>query len=256
MLSLRPCTEALGVEVSGLDLTSPEESDVDLILELLGKHHVLFFSDQSLTPDSQVALAQRFGELHVHPFLDRIGADNPAVTVLEGDRPVADNWHTDGTFVERPPWISILRMVTSPQTGGDTQWSNQELAYRSLDPDVRARLHGMTALHETPDRDRRVVHPVVRSRARTDRPALFVNRFFTTRIVELSERESSQLLAELFDIAESSALCCQHRWSDGDVAIWDNTSTQHRVATGYREMRRVERVSIRGPRPVAPVDIH
>ena len=241
---VRPLTPALGAEVADVDLCEVDETTFAEIRRLWLAHLVLVLPGQHLSPAEHVAFAERFGHPHVHEFLAHLDAEHPEVLVLEGDRPVAENWHTDVSYEARPPAASILRMVTAPANGGDTLWSNQHRVYDALSQPMRQVLEGLNALHMTHDRDRSAVHPVVAVHPDTGRRSVFVNRHFTTAIVELPTRESDTLLRFLFDLSEEPRFQCRHQWSEGDVALWDNRCTMHRVVDDYDEFRRVERVSV------------
>jgi taurine dioxygenase len=251
-VELRRLSDALGAEVRGIDLTRLDDADFTLIHDLWLEHLLLVFPGQHLSADAHVAFARRFGELHVHPYFPHLDAEHPEVLVLEGDRAVADNWHTDVTYESRPPLASVLKMVTSPSIGGDTLWTSQSLAYDALSMPLRRRVERLTARHVTPDRDAGATHPVVRVHPETGRRGLFVNRHFTDRIIEMPLVEGRALLQFLYDLSEQPAFGCRHTWKEGDVAVWDNRCTQHRVVNDYTELRRIERVSVIGDVPIGP----
>jgi taurine dioxygenase len=124
-------------------------------------------------------------------------------------------------------------------------------AYDALDDPTKARIDGLHALHRSwwqPVEE--FVHPVVRTHPESGRKALFVNGIFTKRIVELDEPESDELLAALYEHATRDEFTVRHDWSSGDIAFWDNRSTQHRVDNDFGEHRRCgHRVTIDGDRP-------
>jgi taurine dioxygenase len=246
-----PISGALGAEVRGVDLAALTDADFAMIEAALLQHLVLFFPDQHLTAEEHLAFAARFGEPEIHPFIAKLDDDHPEVVVLEGDDR-SDYWHTDVTFSEHPPICSVLKMVTVPERGGDTMWTNQYLAYETLSAPIRDLLDGLTAVHMAPGRvsDARTTHPAVRVHPVTARRALYVNRFFTQYFVELSPSESNALLEYVCSHAEQPAFTCRYRWSPGCIAVWDNRVTQHYVVSDYDGMRRIERVSILGDDPV------
>ncbi len=122
-IEIRPLTLAIGAEVTGADLRLPlADDDVACVRRALLEHLVLFFRDQDIDDDQQLAFALRFGPMHVSP-LQTVHQDAPEIVVLDQVHPVgegADEWHSDNTFLAEPPMGSILRAVQLPELGGDT----------------------------------------------------------------------------------------------------------------------------------------
>ncbi|GAA2996169.1 TauD/TfdA dioxygenase family protein [Actinokineospora diospyrosa] len=270
-------TPALGARVDGIDLNEVRtREDGALLRAALAEHKVLVFPGQSLTPTAHRDFAAALGEITpAHPIVPGLDADHPEIYVLDsrdgGKSPV---WHTDVTFMPRPPLGSVLRAVSLPPNGGDTLWTDLEAAYRSLSPVLRELADKLTALHdgradfESYLRDRLggegstwegervrslepVVHPVVRVHPETGRRSLFVNPGFTTRLLEVSESESRSLLGIFFAAIGRPEFTVRHRWADGDVVVWDNRSTAHYAVDDYGDVERVmHRVTLRGDVPV------
>jgi taurine dioxygenase len=244
---------ALGAEVSGVDLNTVT---VDVVAEIrahLLDHLVLFFPCQQLTLDGHVALGRRFGELEIHPNLPHADADHPEVLQLMATKGgVADEWHTDVTFLPSPSVMSIMHMVTCPDIGGDTMWANQYQAYEWLSAPLRELVVGLHAIHNaSPHRkpEMTALHPVVRVHPETGRRSLMVNEHFTKRIIELSHPESRMLLDYLVRWSTSEEFVVRYRWAPGTVAIWDNRCTQHRVIHDFEGERVIQRVTVLGDRP-------
>jgi taurine dioxygenase len=165
----------------------------------------------------------------------------------------ADTWHTDVTFSPTPPLASVLLMARLPRVGGDTIWTNQYLAYESLSPPLRELLSGLSAVHHAAPMGRPDIaarHPVVRIHPETGRRSLYVNRGFTSHIVEVSRAESDTLLEHLFRWSEQPRFQCRYRWTEGTVALWDNRCTQHYGVADYTERRVLHRVTVLGDHPV------
>jgi alpha-ketoglutarate-dependent taurine dioxygenase len=264
-----------GARISGVDLATADEATLAAVRAALVEHKVLFFSGQQLDPDSQVLLGRRLGELTPsHPVVKGIDEDHPEIYALDAaDNGFADVWHTDVTFVRRPPLGSILRAVQVPEVGGDTQWADAEAAYRSLSAPVRELADQLTAVHDgtrefgyylaqrggnTWDGDdyRRlepVEHPVVRVHPESGRRSLFVNPGFTSHIAGVSEHESRGLLDLFYAHLTKPEHIVRHRWTAGDVAMWDNRSTLHYANRDYGSFRRImHRITFRGDEPVGP----
>lgn len=144
---------------------------------------------------------------------------------------------------------SILRPRLLPPVGGDTLWASMHAAYDALSPQTRAFLEPLTALHHV-GRFEPVEHPVVRTHPVTGRKSLFVSRVFTKSVVGLSKEESDAILRMLFDHAESVDFQVRWSWQMGDIAFWDNRATMHYAVHDYREARVMERMTLKGDRPI------
>jgi taurine dioxygenase len=245
---------------------------------LLAQHKVLFFSGQQLDLDSQVELGHALGDVTVsHPVVGGATEEHPEVYALDSfDGGRSDVWHTDVTFMARPPMASVLRAVTLPEVGGNTNWVDLEAAYDSLSPAVRELADQLTAEHDGSrefaeylatrrngegnewdgERVRElkpVRHPVVRVHPETGRRSLFVNPGFTTRIVDVSDAESRGLLDVFFAHIVKPEHLVRHRWSAADVVMWDNRSTAHYADFNYGDTQRImHRITLRGDIPVGP----
>ncbi len=264
-----PRTSTIGAEIHGLDLSKPpSEADRDALLAALDRHMVLFLRDQPITPHQQLALARCFGEIDRHPFGRHLD-DPPGVGVLDQTEPKRDGanrWHTDSTFMAKPPSIMILRAVQLPRVGGDTSWASMAAAYEALSPPIQRALEAMTATHDVTGPLVRAVqsghsvsgvaeiqaawpprsHPVVCRHPRTGRKLLYVNSNFTTRIDGVSERESEMLLHFLFEWVRSPEFQVRFSWTPDALAIWDNRCTQHFAVADYAERRVMHRVQVAG----------
>jgi len=268
-LAIRPVTTTIGAKVEGVDLREPLGEEVrDAILDALLRHHVLFFRDQDITPEQQVAFAKQFGPISYPPFAPKYGT-NPEYIVLDQTHPRgegADEWHSDNTFMAEPPMGSILRAVQIPEVGGDTCFASAVAAYEALSPPIQRLVEGLTAVHDITkplvkgiaaghaDVDLAeiqakwppVEHPVVRTHPVTSAKALFVNRNSTTHIVGLSERENDALLPMLMDHIRSPEFQCRFTWDTHSVAFWDNRTAQHFAVPDYHTRRVMNRVTIAG----------
>lgn len=269
LMEIVKATPHCGAELRGVDLAKPlDDGSVAAIERALAEHCVLFFRDQSMTPDQQKALGRRFGELHLHPAFPDILDGHPEIMVIRADenskRIAGEDWHSDVSCDPEPPLGSILYMQEVPPTGGDTLFASMYAAYDALSAPMRRFLAELSALHdgETTYRGRyegmkasdkpypASEHPVVRTHPVSGRQALFVNRIFTKRILQLSEHESDALLEMLFRHIETPEFQCRFRWAPGSVAFWDNRCAQHHALWDYYpQRRRGLRVTIQGDRP-------
>ena len=276
-LEIERLEPTIGARVHGVDLSRATDDQVRAIRAALAEYKVLFFAGQhGLHPDSQIALGRRLGEVtESHPVVPGVDEEHPEIYALDSSNGgFADVWHTDVTFVRRPPLGSVLRAVVLPPTGGDTQWADLELAYRSLSEPVQRLADQLTAVHDgtrefgyyLAQREERtkwegeefralvpIEHPVVRVNPDTGRKGLFVNPGFVSHIAGVSDAESRYLLDLFYAHITKPEHIVRHRWSVGDVAMWDNRSTVHYANRDYGDTRRVmHRITLRGDAPVGP----
>jgi len=276
-LNLEPLSPRFGARVNDIDLSRATDDEVRAVRVALAEHKVLFFSGQhNLDPDSQVALGRRLGPVtESHPVVPGVDDDHPEIYALDSaEGGFADIWHTDVTFVRRPPLGSVLRAVVLPPTGGDTQWADAQLAYESLSAPVQRLADDLVAVHDgtrefgyyLAQRKERaqwegeqyrtltpVEHPVVRVHPETGRKGLFVNPGFTSHIKDVSDAESRYLLDLFYAHITKPEHIVRHRWTVGDVAMWDNRSTLHYANRDYGDQRRVmHRITLRGDEPYGP----
>lgn len=271
-----PVAGRIGAEIVGVDLSAPLSDEViQEIRQTLVQYKVIFFRRQQLDASGQVAFARRFGEVTIaHPTVPSL-PDHPEILDLDYGRNVnrANVWHTDVTFVDRPPLGSILRAVEIPPVGGDTIWANAVTAYQDLPSHLRDladqlwAVHsnaydyatGATNLSEEFKAYRQVfestvyetLHPVVRIHPESGERVLFIGGF-VRRIQGLSQTESNDLLRLLQSYITRPENTVRWRWQVGDVAFWDNRATQHYAIDDYNNQpRRVQRVTLVGDFPVS-----
>jgi taurine dioxygenase len=190
----------------------------------------------------------------------------------------AEGWHSDNTYLERPPLGSCLHAIEVPEYGGDTLYASQYAAYEALSPGMKKMLDGLKAVHEPHsyasgilegyyERNRAMKlrndavmeaalklsteHPVVRTHPETRRKALYVNAAYTVRFKDWTEEESRPLLEYLYRHCVRPEFTCRFRWSKGALAFWDNRCVQHNPVNDYHGHRReMHRVTAQGDRPI------
>ncbi len=283
-LDVTPLSAHIGAEIRGLDLRSLSDAEVAAIRAAWLEYKVVFFPGQHLEPAEHLAFAARLGEpTEGHPVIPGI-AEHPEVfeidytqaselAALFGDvaeRSTGLSWHTDVTFVKRPPAGSILRAVVVPDAGGDTLFSNQQAAFEGLSPSLQDYLSTLTAVHEGEHQFSKILslvgegtwegkqftslepveHPVVITHPETGKRVLFVNPGFTSHIKDLSRAESDALLGFLYTHAVRPEYVVRYHWTPGTLGFWDNFATQHSVVGDYGDRARViQRVTLRGTEP-------
>lgn len=263
---------SIGSVVEGVSLAEPLDAELFGLLDAaLVERKVLFFRGQHLSPEQQRDFAAHWGTLESHPFFREVSEQGQQAEVvrLEKDDQVGgyeNIWHSDVSWRREPSLGSVLRAVEVPPTGGDTLWADMAAAYDNLTDAMKERIDGLTAEHDwvnsfglTMPPERRdalrpdfpaVEHPVVRTHPVSGRKLLYVNKIFTDHLVGLDADEGAELLDFLCRQATMPEYQCRWTWTPGDVAFWDNRSTQHYAVSDYFPQRRVmERITVVGDAP-------
>ena len=273
MFDVHTIAGALGAELHGVNLCQDLSSETYAeIRRLLVRHQVIFFRDQDISRAQHKALAESFGPVQTHPAYDTVPG-YPEITILEStaEKPSKiEVWHSDMTFRKHPPLGSVLRSKICPPEGGDTLWSSMTSAYNGLSKSMQGFLSNLEAEHdfsfgfkeslsEPGGRERLaqavadnppVSHPVIRIHPESGKKVIFVNALFTTKIIGLSEKESSTILSFLYEHIITPEYTCRFHWEPNSIAIWDNRSTQHKPINDYFPAHRLlERIAIDGDKP-------
>ncbi len=261
-MRVRRLSAPLGAVVEDIDVRSIDAAQWRTLNDLLCEHHVLSFPNQQLTPEDQMAFAQRWGRLVRHPYAGMKAY--PDVIELRNHgkaKDVNQHWHSDMTYNAAPPKLTMLYALETPEIGGDTAFANQELAYDALSDGLRGVVDGLRAVHsaeglaalygESGKTAPRAEHPVVRVHDETGRKSLYVCRAFTQRFVGWSREESAPLLEYLYRHASRQEFQARHVWHVGDLVMWDNRCLQHYAVHDHDDQPRViHRVQVEGPVPV------
>ncbi len=269
MLSEHPLTGTIGAEIEGVDLTQKISGDLaGALKDALARHQVLFFRGQHLSLHQLKTLTRAFGAPVRLPYVEPLEGEPEVIRVLkeadEGGGVFGGDWHTDFSFLERPPAGSLLSAEVIPPYGGDTVWVSQRAAWETLPGALKDVLKGRDAMHvgkpygikwappvleragasirmsrgdASADEER--AHPAVIRNPVTGCEALFLNPLYVVRLDGLSEAESRPLLEQVQRHATRPEFCCRFRWSTGAVAVWDNLFTQHYAVNDYFGHRRL-----------------
>jgi taurine dioxygenase len=260
----------LGVRVHGLDLSAPLAPEALALLRRTAlEFPVTLIADQDLDAPGLFTFANSFGPLQVHTaeryhhpdfrelsYVANVGRDGSADQFGSAIR--ASGWHSDGSFLAKPYSHAMLYALETPVQGGATLFNNMILAYEKLPIELRRKADAASAVHaigsgpdgagspsankrhENPDDFPDIVKPVVRTHPETGRRALFVNAMHTSHLVGMERSESDILLKELVGFSTQPEFVYEHKWSVGDLVIWDERSTMHRagggVAAGQRRV--------------------
>jgi taurine dioxygenase len=262
-MEIRTLTGALGAELSGVDLESIDDAGFKELADALWTHQVVLVRDQHLSEDGQRALARRFGTPSVFPVAAHFGGTEVLGHIEDtADRPPkADGWHTDIPWIPTPPQVAILCALVIPPYGGDTMWADLHGAWDRLSPTMQSALDGLRVHHVPgegfwggvgqsmsvdqvaelraafPGAD----HPLVRTHPITGRKALYVAGAFMESIVGMHDDESRMLLDWCQARIDDPNLQVRWSWQPGDVAIWDERSTNHRALSDHFPQHRMMR---------------
>ena len=277
-IQIHPLTEHIGAQIDGVRVGA--DLDPQQIAEIRGallRHRVVFFRDQLHADDAaQRAFAEQLGTVtRPHPT---VAGDGDSVLPIDSHYGKASSWHTDVTFIDRVPAISILRAVTLPPYGGSTIWANTVHAYQSLHPALQALAERLWAVHSNlydyaAERDETRIggidvkeqsyrdefrhmefeteHPLVRVHPETGERALLLGHF-VRRLVGLSTHDSQDLFNLLQRHVTKLNNTVRWNWRPGDIAMWDNRSTQHYAVDDYADAPRLlHRITLAGDIPVS-----
>lgn len=267
---------AVGAIIHGLDLsTRLSETQFEGLRRALATYDVLFFRDQALDADQHIDLARRFGELTLYPIERFFGSVEPGCQVIVDDAenaPGVDLWHTDVTWIERPPAVAFLTCLEVPEFGGDTMWTSTAAAYEALSPVMRGMIDGLETVHschetfvEIAERKSGIEglgeklkqaypairHPLVRTHPESGKRSLFItDRGVMHRIDGMADAESDALLDFIAAHVDQPRFQVRWKWGPGQLAIWDERTTLHRgVSDHFPQRRVVRRCTVDGEAP-------
>ena len=271
-INVKPYAPNIGGVITGVDLSKDiSDYEQDFIKEAFYKYQVLFFQEQlEISPENHIKLGKCFGDLHIHPAAPKMKSFPEIFEIhTHKDSKIsngAEDFHSDVSCDTEPPLGTMLQLHILPQYGGDTMFSNMYMAYDSLSKPMQNFLNGLRASHESEHFYRNryekqdqldpkkkypsAIHPIVRTHPETKKKALYINKFFTTRIEGLSKQESKLILEYLFNHCEKTDFQIRYRWNKNDMAFWDNRCTLHKAIWDYHPMeRKGRRVTIKGTIP-------
>ena len=266
---------ALGAEITGIDLKDSTDKNWKVINNLMLEHKALFFRDQDITSEQQINLARKFGPLEKHVYVKGLENHPEIIRIIKGPQEKhqwGETWHTDVSYNPKPTKVIILRSRKIPPVGGDTMFSNMEIAYETLDENIKKRIEGKRAIHSSlgaaafVDKYEEMEgngnldeysneHPMVRTHPETNKKILYVNSMYTKKIIDMDKNESDEILQKIFQHQERLDFTCRFKWTENAVAIWDNRSTQHQGLTdffpnrGLGFERVMDRIAIEGDHP-------
>ena len=259
-----PC----GAIVRGIDLSRELPADeIAQIRALWLKHQVLGFVGQNMSLFDLERFAQYIGPFGQDPFFHAVpGHPHVAQVRREADETTklfAEGWHSDWSFLARPPSATLLYGDVIPPIGGDTMFANQYAAWEALPANLKTLLHDKQGIHSArrsyapggtygeKDKGRSMairysddamatqLQPIARRHPETGRIALYVSQAYTIGIEGMPEPEAQAILKDLFEHLGQPEFVYRHRWSQGMLTMWDNRCLVHAATGGYQGHRRL-----------------
>lgn len=285
-MKIKPLSSALGIEVSGIDVTTLTDADfTDLRSLWVQADGLAVIRDQNLDPESQTDFSRRFGPLFgeddhfqdsVKPFLHpdfptiyRVSNKKKADGEALGRSRAGSYWHSDVSFRKNPALASLLYGIEIPPIGGDTVFASQVAAHAALSQAMQELLSPLNAVHDFRvaaqnsgsystadlasgdfDGQNAYVHPVVITHPESSKKALFVNPGFTSHLEGFDPSESRALLNMIYEHCQRPEFNYRHSWRPNDLLIWDNRSTMHLAIQDYTADRYMHRSTVIAEQPV------
>lgn len=273
-------TGSVGAVVTGVQVASATAAQLATLQQAWYTHDVLICRDQRLTDAELLAFSRHLGEIDppraVASFRNnRSPADYPEIFVVsnrvdEQGHAIGDLgsgevfWHSDLSYQPDPPDASMLYALEIPPAGGDTSFASMKAALAAMPAPLRDRIAGLDLKHDTtrdacgqlrrgmamqgPRESPGATHPLVIEHPVSGAAALYLGRRANAYIPGLTLAESEALLDELWSYVETSVYT--HRWTVGDLVLWDNRSVMHRRdAFDPRTHRTMHRTQIKCTTP-------
>ena len=276
MMKVELLSGACGAEISGMDLRDTSTENINKIKNLLHEHKVIFFRNQDINHQEQIDFSKCFGPIEKHAYVKGLTEYPEILRIVKEPfekNNWGENWHSDVSYNSEPTLAVILKSVEIPPIGGDTMFSNMELAWETLDKKLKDTIIDKKAVHSSlgaaffienfkgmEGRENNLdeysnQHPIVRTHPETGKKILYVNWTYTKRIVGINKDESDDLLNQIFKHQERLEFTCRFKWTKNAVAIWDNRSVIHYAISDYFPKRGLgfrrimDRVAVKGEKP-------
>ena len=266
---VEPSGQACGATIRGVDLSGDlDDGLVSAIRAAWLRHRVVAFADQAMDDDALERFTLAMGGFGEDPFFDPIpGRKNIAAILREADEQAplfAENWHSDWSFLARPPAGTCLLAMDIPPSGGDTLFADQTAAFAALPDERKDYLRTLTAIHSAklayaPDgtygekdalagrsmairphesANASETHPLIQPHPETGEEAIFSTLGYIIGIEGMEQGEAIALLSELARWQVRDEFVYRHRWEADMLVVWDNRSVLHKATGGYEGHRR------------------
>ena len=251
----------IGVEVSDFSLADLTRENISFLRSKWVEYGLIVFPKLPLSHDEFKDFALSFGDFGDDPFISSL-PDYPNIAEIkrsanEKATPFGGTWHSDWSFMKKPPSATLLHSKIIPPVGGNTLFANTEKSFAALPEDMKKRLRNLKVIHsakipyaddgfyalEKEERSMKILpskeakatfsHPMVKIHPETNKECLFINPVYTINIEGFSEDESQQLLWELYEHMIQEQFVYEHVWNEDMLIMWDNRTVMHQATGGY-----------------------
>ena len=251
----------IGVEVSEFSLSDLTAENIDFLRAKWVEYGLIVFPKLPLSHDEFKDFALSFGEFGDDPFISSL-PDYPNIAEIkrsarEKATPFGGTWHSDWSFMKKPPSATLLHSKIIPPVGGNTLFANTEKAFAALPDEMKDKLRNLKVIHsakipyaddgfyalEKEERSMKILpskeakatfsHPMIKIHPETKKECLFINPVYTINIEGFSEDESPQLLWELYEHMIQDQFIYEHVWNENMLIMWDNRTVMHQATGGY-----------------------
>jgi taurine dioxygenase len=251
----------IGVEVSDFSLSDLTAENVAFLRSKWVEYGLIVFPKLPLSHDEFKDFALSFGNFGDDPFISSL-PDYPNIAEIkrsanEKATPFGGTWHSDWSFMKKPPSATLLHSKIIPPVGGNTLFANTEKAFAALPEKMKDKLRNLKVIHsakipyaddgfyalEKEERSMKILpskeakatfsHPMIKIHPETKKECLFINPVYTINIEGFSEDESQQLLWELYEHMIQDQFVYEHVWNEDMLIMWDNRTVMHQATGGY-----------------------
>ena len=251
----------IGVEVTDFSLADLTEENISFLRSKWVEYGLIVFPKLPLSHDEFKDFALSFGDFGDDPFISSL-PDYPNIAEIkrsanEKATPFGGTWHSDWSFMKKPPSATLLHSKIIPPVGGNTLFANTERSFAALPEEMKNKLRNLKVIHsakipyaddgfyalEKEERSMKILpskeakatfsHPMVKIHPETNKECLFINPVYTINIEGLSEDESQQLLWELYEHMIQDKFVYEHVWNEDMLIMWDNRTVMHQATGGY-----------------------
>ena len=251
----------IGVEVTDFSLSDLTEENISFLRSKWVEYGLIVFPQLPLSHDEFKDFALSFGDFGDDPFISSL-PDYPNIAEIkrsanEKATPFGGTWHSDWSFMKKPPSATLLHSKIIPPVGGNTLFANTERSFAALPEEMKNKLRNLKVIHsakipyaddgfyalEKEERSMKILpskeakatfsHPMVKIHPETNKECLFINPVYTINVEGFSEDASQQLLWELYEHMIQDRFVYEHVWNDDMLIMWDNRTVMHQATGGY-----------------------
>ena len=251
----------IGVEVSDFSLADLTQENISFLRSKWVEYGLIVFPKLPLSHDEFKDFALSFGDFGDDPFISSL-PDYPNIAEIkrsanEKATPFGGTWHSDWSFMKKPPSATLLHSKIIPPVGGNTLFANTEKSFAALPEKMKNKLRNLKVIHsakipyaddgfyalEKEERSMKILpskeakatfsHPMIKIHPETNKECLFINPVYTINVEGFSEDESQQLLWELYEHMIQDQFVYEHVWNEDMLIMWDNRTVMHQATGGY-----------------------